>query len=72
MEPCTTAVAAKKIGVTRATLQQWIKDGRVRAPRIQVRPGKPPVRLWNDSDVARLLKLKKQMEKKIGRPKKRA
>jgi excisionase family DNA binding protein len=70
MEPCTTSAAAKKIGVTRATLQQWIKDGRVRAPRIQVRIGKPPVRLWSTSDIAKLEVVKKQI--KTGRPTKKA
>jgi predicted site-specific integrase-resolvase len=70
----TTIAAAEKIGVTRATLQQWIKDGKVRPPKIQPRAGKPPVRLWDDSDIARLRKLREEMQAKmrIGRPKKRA
>lgn len=66
----TTTVAAKKVGVTRATLQQWIKDGRLRAPAIQTRPGEPPVRLWNDSDLARIRSVKETMKQRIGRPKK--
>lgn len=67
----TTTAAAQKVGVTRATLQQWIKDGRLRAPAIQTRPGEPPVRLWNDADLARIRRVKKAMKERIGRPKKR-
>jgi excisionase family DNA binding protein len=64
-----TSVAAEKVGVTRATIQQWIKDGRIRAPKIQARAGKPPVRLWSSGDVARLRDLKTEMQmKKIRRP----
>ena len=72
-ESYTTAATAKKVGVTRATIQQWIKDGRIQAPKIQVRTGKPPVRLWSDADIVHLRDLKKQMQaKKTGRPRKRA
>jgi DNA-binding transcriptional MerR regulator len=69
----TTEAVAKKVGVTRATLQQWIKIGSVRPPEIQARAGKPPVRLWNDSDIARLQVVKKRMQEKMrkGRPKKK-
>jgi excisionase family DNA binding protein len=67
-ESYTTSAAAKKVGVTRATIQQWIKDGRIRAPKIQARAGKPPVRLWNATEVALLKDLKLEMQlKKIRR-----
>jgi DNA-binding transcriptional MerR regulator len=65
----TTTEAAKKTGVTRATLQAWIKTGRVQPPEIQVRSGKSPVRLWTTSDVARLRAMKNLI--KVGRPKKK-
>ncbi len=65
----TTTEAAKRVGVTRATLQAWIKSGRVRPPEIQVRFGKSPVRLWTASDIARLEVVKDKS--KIGRPKKK-
>jgi excisionase family DNA binding protein len=71
MKSYTTTVVAQKVGISRATLQQWIKDGRLRAPDIQTRPGEPPVRLWKDSDLARIREVKKAMKEKIGRPKKR-
>jgi DNA-binding transcriptional MerR regulator len=69
----TTEAVAKKVGVTRATLQQWIKIGSVRPPEIQTRAGKSPVRLWSNSDIAQLREVKKQMQEKMkrGRPKKR-
>lgn len=62
----TTTEAAKAIGVTRATLHDWIKRGRVRPPKLQVGNGHA-VRLWSESDVARLRDVKKTI--KIGRPK---
>jgi DNA-binding transcriptional MerR regulator len=68
-ESYTTTEAAKKIGVTRATLQAWIKTGRVQPPEIQVRSGKSPVRLWTTSDIARLRAMKNLI--KVGRPKKK-
>jgi excisionase family DNA binding protein len=69
-ESYTTAAVAKKVGVTRATIQQWIKDGRIRPPRIQARDGKPPVRFWSQSEIERLRKLKEEMKlKRIRKPK---
>jgi len=64
----TTTEAAKVVGVTRATIQAWVKDGVVDPPGIQSRPGRPPVRLWSTSDVNQLKSVKKEMQKRIGRP----
>lgn len=61
----TTTEAAKAIGVTRATVHNWIKRGRVR-PQLQVGNA---VRLWSESDVARLREVKKEI--KVGRPRKK-
>jgi excisionase family DNA binding protein len=66
----TTEEVANKLGVKRTTIQGWIKRGKVAAPRIAVRDGEPPVRLWAASDVAKLEAVKKQI--KTGRPKKKA
>jgi DNA-binding transcriptional MerR regulator len=66
----TTTQAARAIGVTRATIQAWVAKGIVEPPQIQTRAGKSPVRLWAASDIARLRAAKKQMEGRIGRPKK--
>ncbi len=65
----TTIEAAKAVGVTRATIQAWVKDGVVKPPDIQSRPGRPPVRLWSSSDVNGLKSVKKAMRERVGRPK---
>jgi predicted site-specific integrase-resolvase len=65
----TTTEAAKVVGVSRATIQAWVKDGVVKPPNIQSRPGRPPVRLWSSLDVNRLKSVKKEMQNRIGRPK---
>jgi excisionase family DNA binding protein len=61
----TTTEAAEAVGITRATIYDWIKRGRVRPPKLQVGNG---VRLWSESDVARLRAMKGTI--RIGRPKK--
>jgi excisionase family DNA binding protein len=66
----TTTEAAKKLGISRATLQAWIMKGLVQPPAIQVRFGKSPVRFWTTSDIARLRAMQKGI--KTGRPKKKA
>jgi excisionase family DNA binding protein len=53
----TTQEAADAAGITRATLQDWIKKGKFAAPKLQ-RLGKVAVRLWTVSDIARLKKTK--------------
>ena len=69
----TTDEAAKAVEITRATLQSWIQKGVVQPPEIQPRPGKPPVRMWDASDITRLMAVKKLMQKnKTGRPRKKS
>lgn len=66
----TTSEAAKAVNITRATLQDWIKRGKFRAPQTQLRNGHA-VRLWTDSDIARLRAVKKRIyNRDVGRPKK--
>jgi excisionase family DNA binding protein len=50
---CTTAEAASKVGITRATLQDWIKKKKCAAPKL-TSIGNSKMRLWNTSDIARL------------------
>lgn len=64
----STPEIAREVGVSRATIHNWINGGLVRPPRIEARPGKSPIRLWTSSDVARLKTLKGKIKK--GRPKK--
>ena len=66
----STGDAAKAVGVTRVTLQAWIASGKIAAPEAQ-NLGKVRVRLWSESDIARLRIEKRRIYKKqMGRPKK--
>jgi len=64
----TTTEAAKAAGITRATLQDWIKKRKLAAPKLG-RVGNISVRLWKASDVARLKTVKKEIYQEK-RPKK--
>jgi DNA-binding transcriptional MerR regulator len=57
-ETVSTGEAARQAGITRATLQDWITRGKVKAPRL-VKVGNVSVRLWTRSDVTRLKTTKK-------------
>ena len=54
----TTAEAAKAAGVTRATLQDWLKTGRIKGPRLRLRSDGKAVRLWTAVDIVRISELK--------------
>jgi excisionase family DNA binding protein len=67
-EPYTTEQAARKVGITRQTLQSWIRAKKIRppAPTLDGARGK---RLWTESDLARLREAKaKVYYKGQGRP----
>jgi excisionase family DNA binding protein len=51
----TTAEAAAKIGISRQTLQAWIADEKIRAPKA-IEVGKVTVRLWSDADIEKARK----------------
>jgi len=71
LKTCTTQQAAKAVGITRATLQAWISKGKLKAPRTRLVDGHA-VRLWTDSDIARLRVVKGRIyRKEMGRPKKK-
>ena len=53
----STVEVALKIGVPRATLQYWIKKGKIRAPKPKLRGG-VAVRLWDPDDVREARELK--------------
>ena len=52
-----TTQAAKEAGISRATLQVWIRAGRIKAPAVKLVDGKA-IRVWSDADLARLRKVK--------------
>jgi excisionase family DNA binding protein len=64
----TTKEAANAVGITRATLQDWIKKRKFAPPKLQ-RLGSFGARLWTTSDVARLKATKKEIYQEK-RPKK--
>jgi DNA-binding transcriptional MerR regulator len=47
----TTGQAAKKVGISRQTLQAWISAKKFDAPEVIKHAG---VRLWTEADIARL------------------
>jgi excisionase family DNA binding protein len=69
---CTTEEAAEAVGISRATLQAWIKDRKITPPKPTL-DGAVAKRLWNESDLARLQKTKDKIYRKgRGRPRKKS
>jgi excisionase family DNA binding protein len=56
----TTKEAAESVGITRATLQDWIKKRKFTAPKLD-RLGNVSVRLWTLSDITRLKAVKSEI-----------
>ena len=70
-ETCTTKEAAAKVGITRATLQEWIKAKKIKPPKPTLEGAKAK-RLWTESDLARLRATKERIYwKGQGRPRKK-
>jgi excisionase family DNA binding protein len=66
----TTKEAAAKVGITRATLQAWIKAKKIKPPKPTLKGAKAK-RLWTESALARLHAAKQRIYwKGQGRPKK--
>jgi len=63
MKTRTTGQAAQAARVSRATLQVWIKDGKIRAPKTRIVEGKA-VRLWTAADLVLLRETKKRIYRK--------
>ena len=53
----STVEVADALSVPRATLQYWIKEGKLSAPRTRLRNG-VAVRLWAAADVEKARKLR--------------
>ena len=67
----TTREAARVAGITRATLQDWIRVGKVVAPEPILR-GAIGMRLWTEIDISRLLEVKSRIYRRgEGRGRKR-
>jgi excisionase family DNA binding protein len=63
MASYSTSEAAKKCKVHHITLQRWVSDGKVPAPR-KTRVGGVTVRLWTDSDLEWVRKYKQENYRK--------
>lgn len=50
MKTYTSSEAAKKLGVSRETLYQWLRAGRIPAPQ-QITLGKKKQYLWTEEDI---------------------
>jgi hypothetical protein len=53
MKLYATGAAAKAAGITRATLQMWIRTDRIAAPPIQLVDNRA-VRVWSEADIGRI------------------
>jgi len=58
--PVTTRYAAKAAGISLMTLQRWIADGDMRAPKLQIVNGRA-TRIWEADDLERLRLLKEKI-----------
>jgi predicted site-specific integrase-resolvase len=56
----TTAEAARRVGVSRQTVQAWIAAGKIKGPEL-ILP--VHIRLWSKEDIAQL----KKVERRPGR-----
>jgi len=67
----STGEAAKAVGIARSTLHAWIANKKIVAPKAK-KFGRVTVRLWKESDLARLRKTKEKIYwKGQGRPRKK-
>ena len=67
----TTEQAAAEVGISRATLQAWIKASKITPPK-PILKGAMAKRLWTESDLAQLRRAKEKLYwKGQGRPRKK-
>lgn len=72
MAPQSTAEIAALVGIHRATLEEWISKGKVKAPKT-VRVGQRIFRIWTAQDIARIRRYKEKFYRKgRGRKKRKA
>ena len=59
MNMFSTPEAARKCGIHHITLQRWVSEGRIEAPKLQ-RVGGVVVRLWREHDLEQVRKYKQK------------
>ena len=57
----TTVEVAKAAGVPRATLQHWMKTGRISAPPVRLRQNRA-ARLWTEAQFKRIRKMSRTLK----------
>jgi predicted DNA-binding transcriptional regulator AlpA len=63
MKVYSTGQVMKIVGISRTTLLQWLKNGKIPEPRKMTNVGMV-ARIWNDRDVERLKKHKQENYRK--------
>ena len=58
--PVTSRYAAREVGISLMTLQRWIANEDIRAPRLRIVNGRA-TRIWAASDLERLRLLKEKI-----------
>jgi len=59
-EPYTTEQAAEQVGISRQTLQAWIRAKKIKPPKPTL-DGARSKRLWTKADLVRLQKAKEEI-----------
>jgi excisionase family DNA binding protein len=57
MAPLSTEEVAKQVGIGRVTLERWLANGKLRAPKM-IKYGRNRFRNWTTADVKRVVKYK--------------
>jgi excisionase family DNA binding protein len=58
--PVTTRYAAQRVGISLMTLQRWIANEDIQAPKLQIVNGRA-MRIWELEDLERLQLLKEKI-----------
>jgi len=61
--PISTSEVAKKAGISKATLERWLAQGKVERPK-SLRIGQKQFRKWTDADVRNIRKHKQENYRK--------
>ncbi len=59
MKPLSTEEVAKTIGVSKSTLERWLSEGKIKAPK-PLRVGRKIFRFWTDRDIERVMRYKEK------------
>jgi predicted site-specific integrase-resolvase len=63
MSPFSTSQVAAQVGIDRVTLERWLREGKVKPPKMIV-VGDRRYRLWNERYVAAVRRYKEKFYRK--------